>query len=205
METVVAALGANALVLAALSYLVKTIITQRLNKDLLEFKRMIEAAAQREIEAYKAGLEKERLRLQISYGGIFEKQAEAVLELYKNILLLESAASSAVNSGGPIPERKNAFYQAWAEVKNAYNEHRILLPQTIDEMVKHFIDRMYRSVFAVTNVEARDFTRVTDDEFSRLMERQDKAYEIIENELPALREKLIENMRLTIGVASQNL
>jgi len=203
MESVVAALGANALVIAALTYLVKAIMTHRLNKDLSEFKRSLEASAQREIEAFKAGLEKERLRLQISYGGIFEKQAEAVLALYKNILHLERAASAAVNSFGPVAERKHAFHHAWIEIKNSYDEHRILLPQQIDEMLSHFINRMLRSVFEVANIDARDLSRVTSDEYTRLMDRQDKAYEIIESELPALKETLIENMRYTVGVATQ--
>jgi len=203
MESVVAALCANALVLAALTYLVKSIMTHRLNKDLLEFKRTLESSAQREIEAYKAGLEKERLRLQISYGGIFEKQAETVLTLYKNILSLERSASAAVNSFEPVAERKQAFHHAWNEIYDSYDEHRILLPQKIDEMLSHFIVRMRRSVFEVANVDARDLTRVTEDEYKRLMDRQDKAYEIIESELPALKEKLIENMRDTVGVASQ--
>jgi hypothetical protein len=205
MDSIVAALGANGLVLAALTYLIKTIISQRLNKELLEFKQTVESATQREIESYKANLEKERLRLQISYGGIFEKQAETVLSLYKNILLLEQAGSEAVHTGGSITERKQNFYQAWSEIKRSYNEQRILLSEDIDLMVKHFMESMYRSVFAVANVEARDFSRVPEDEFNKLTARQDKAFEIIETELPALREKLIEKMRHLFGVASSEL
>ena len=204
METIITALGANALVIAALAYLMRSLIGHRLEKDISEFKRTLELTAQREIEAFKAQLEKDRLRLQISYGGIFEKQAGAILELYRNVLALERAASKAVNSGEPIPQRKTAFRDALSKIRRSYHEDRILLPQHIDEMVGHFMDRMFRSVLEVANLESRDFSRVTEEEFKKLSEREDKAYEIVESELPTLRENLIVSMRRTVGVVGQD-
>lgn len=205
IESIIAALGANALVLWALAYLVRSLMGHRLDKDISEFKRTLELTAQREIEAFKAQLEKDRLRLQISYSGIFEKQAGAILDLYRNVLALERAASEAVHTGGPIPQRKTAFQDAWVNIRKSYQDDRILLPPHIDEMVGQFMDRMLRSVFEVANVESRDFSRVTEDEFKKLSDRQDKAYAIIESELPALREKLIVSMRQTVGVVSQDV
>ncbi len=46
---------------------------------------------------------------------------------------------------------------------------------------------------------------VTEEEFKKLSDRQDRAYAIIESELPALREKLIVSMRRTVGVVGQDL
>ncbi len=205
IENFIASLGANALVLGALTYLLRSLIGNRLNKDVEEFKHTLELKTQHEIESYKAQIEKDRLRLQISYGGIFEKQAGAILELYKNILALEGAASDAVYFGGSAPERKEAFHKAWAKIRNSYNEDRILLPRHIDEMVGQFMDRMRRCVFEIANIDSRGFARTTEEEFERLSAKQDKAYEIIETDLPALREKLIISMRQTVGTGSQEI
>lgn len=112
IENFIVALGANALVLGALAYLVRSLIGHRLEKDISEFKRTLELAAQREIEAYKSQLEKDRLRLQISYGGIFEKQASAILDLYKGVVTLERAAFAAIHHGGSLSDRQTAFRQS---------------------------------------------------------------------------------------------
>jgi len=205
IETVAAVLGANALVLAALTFLLRSLISHRLEKDIAEFKRNIQLTAQQEIEDYKAQLEKDRLRLQISYGGIFEKQADAILELYKTVLTLERAAADAVQLGGPTTDRQLAFRQSWSAIRNSYEESRILLPQDIDEMLGNFIEKMFRGVFEYMRIEARGFRKVTDEEFQRLSDKQSEALEIIEKELPALREKLILNMRRTMGVASSEI
>ncbi|MDP1610892.1 MAG: hypothetical protein Q8M11_07515 [Sulfuritalea sp.] len=205
IEQLLLALGANALIVGALAFLIRSLVGHRLEKDIAEFKRDIERTAQREIETYRAQLEKDRLRLQISYGGIFEKQANAILDIYRSVVALERAASDAVHSGGNLSERQAGFHQSWAAVRNSFLDNRILLPRETDEMLSKFIDRMSRSVFEVTRIEKRDLSRVTDDEFRRLTDRQEKAYEIIESELPELRERLIKSMRLTVGVVASDL
>lgn len=205
-QSILLALGGNAALLVVLGWLARSLGSQLLARDIEKFKSNIELTAAREIETYKAQLEKDRLRLQISYGGIFEKQANAILDLYKIVLTLESAASDAVsNLSEPPQERQFAFRQAWSAIRTSYQQSRILLPQEIDEMLGNFINQMFRGVFEYMRMEARDLRRVTDDEFQRLSDRQEAALEIIETELPALRETLLSSMRRTMGVASSEL
>lgn len=205
-QSILLALGGNAALLVVLGWLARSLGSQLLARDIEKFKSNIELTAAREIETYKAQLEKDRLRLQISYGGIFEKQANAILDLYKIVLTLESAASDAVsNLSEPPQEWQFAFRQAWSAIRTSYQQSRILLPQEIDEMLGNFINQMFRGVFEYMRMEARDLRRVTDDEFQRLSDRQEAALEIIETELPALRETLLSSMRRTMGVASSEL
>ena len=167
LEAVLAAIAANAVMLGVLGFLFKSLIGNLLEKDLSKFKQSLEDRAFREIEAYKAELDKERLRLQISYGGIFEKQANAILELYRGVVALERAASDAIHFGGSTTERRDAFRQSWAAIRNFYGEHRILLPQEIDNALRRFIDDMFRNVLACTRLEERSLQRVSDEEFQR--------------------------------------
>lgn len=99
MEDLLAALGANALILGALTYLVKSFIGLRLEKDVIEFKSDIKRKASEEMERFRAQLEKDRLRIQISYGGIFERQADAILELYGAVVALERGVNEAIKLG----------------------------------------------------------------------------------------------------------
>lgn len=202
METVLAALGANALVLGALTYLVRSLISHRLEKDMQTFKDDLRRDAERQVEEYKSTLEKERIRLQISYGGIFEQQAKAILDIHRAVVELEQAASDCMHTGGAVPERRNLFRGPWHALRTLHNQSRVLLPEETDEAVADFIDRMFRGVFDYLRVEARDLSRVSDQEFEKLSDKQERAIEVIEREVPQLREKLVKSMRSVLGVVA---
>lgn len=73
VEVVLASLLSNAIVLGVIGYLSKSMFTHFLNRDIERFKSEILADASKQIESYKSKLEIERNRLQISYGGIFQR------------------------------------------------------------------------------------------------------------------------------------
>ena len=99
-EVVFASIIGNTIVISVLGYLGNALIGNLLQKDLSEFnsklekevdhfKQQLEAKANLELEKYKHDLQKDQLRLQISYGGIFEKQANAILDIYRGLLVVE--------------------------------------------------------------------------------------------------------------------
>jgi len=75
----------------ALTFLARSITKHFLSKDIEKFKGGLQSSSERAISDYKAGIDKERVRLQISYGGIFKKQAETIIELYRLIASLRLA------------------------------------------------------------------------------------------------------------------
>jgi hypothetical protein len=202
METVIAALGANALVLGALAYLIKTLIGARLEKDLAEFKSSVERKATEEIERFRAQLEKDRLRMQISYGGIFERQADAILALYGSLVALERGASEAIHLGGNSQERRRKFELPLWELHKTIVDKQILLPPEVDNAMEAFLKKLPRAVRTYLSTESRDFSRLSPAEMDKLFEQQDKAMEIIEKEIPELRGQLVAEMRKVIGVVA---
>jgi hypothetical protein len=204
-NSVIVAVGSNAIVLGVLAFLAKSLINHLLDKDVRQFQKDLEQSATREIESFKSNLEIERIRLQISYGGIFEKQAQAILETYRSILDIEQAASDAINLGGTNAERRHEFGKAFSVVRQKYFANRILLPPDIDEGLAHFTDRMFRSILQYTSADERRIQRMSDEEIEKFFEKQEKAAEIVESELPPIRERLINRMRETIGVHQKNL
>jgi hypothetical protein len=200
METILAALGANAIVLGALAYLLKTIIGTQLQKEVLEFKNAIERKASEEIEQFRSQLEKDRLRMQISYGGIFERQANAIIELYGAIISLERSVSEAIHSGGKAQARRDKFEQSLWELRRTIIEKQILLPPDVDAVMGEFLAKLPRAVRTYISTETRDLSRLSSQEMDKIFERQDKALEIIEKEVPELRTKLVAEMRRVIGV-----
>lgn len=77
-QVIIAVIVSNAVALGALGFLFKALIGHLLDKD---------------ISSYKSKLDAENLKLKISYGGIFEKQANVILELYTKLLSLELGAN----------------------------------------------------------------------------------------------------------------
>ncbi len=202
METVLAALGANALVLGALAYLFKTLIGARFEKDLAEFKSNVERKASGEMERFRAQLEKDRLRMQISYGGIFERQADAILALYGSVVALERGASEAIHFGGNTQERRTKFENPLWELRKTIIDKQILLPPEVDKAMEAFLGRLPRAVRTYISAESRDLTRLSPVEMEKLFEQQEKAMDIIEKEVPELRGKLVAEMRKVIGVVA---
>jgi hypothetical protein len=114
---VLAAVLSNAVALAALGFLFKSLTGHLLDKD---------------INNYKSKLEAENLKLHISYGGIFEKQAEAIISIYSKLLSLELGANAGSLS---TPAQWNAYRDSIQSTSNHYHEQRVLIPKELDEKI----------------------------------------------------------------------
>lgn len=117
LQVVVTAIISNTVALGAISFLFRSLIGHFLDKD---------------ISSYKAQLEANNLKLQIAYGGIFEKQANVILELYSKLLSLELGA----NAGNlRTPEQWNDYKKSIQSTASFYHEQRVMIPQSLDEKV----------------------------------------------------------------------
>lgn len=207
IETIIGVIAANAILLGVLGFLTRSIIQHFLSKDIEQFKNNLESEAKIEIESYRSKLEKEHIRLQISYGGIFEKQANVIIEIYKLILDFEEKIRFFMT---PIDGRDKAykeFIQSHSVLFNYYEKNRILLPKTFEESFESFLKKIYNAIETHKNVDEQLKRReilerlnmLKEKDIDRLYKRQDKAYEIIDN-LPHFRNDLTEKLRALIGL-----
>lgn len=184
LEAIIASIAANAVVLGVLGFLFKSLISNLLDKDITQ---------------YRDKLEKENMRLQISYGGIFEKQATAIIELYKGLADLERATYKTIHNSEDPAIKWEWFRESWASVRNSYDSYRILLPEDVDQDFKIFLNKIFDGVLHYTNSDRRIMSPATEDEFKKLMEKQNEALAVIEKEIPDLKEKLIQKIRTTLS------
>jgi hypothetical protein len=184
LEAIIASIAANAVVLGVLGFLFKSLISNLLDKDITQ---------------YRDKLEKENMRLQISYGGIFEKQATSIIELYKGLADLERATYKTIHYSEDPVIKWEWFRESWASVRNSYDSHRILLPEDIDQDFKIFLNKIFDGVLHYTNSDKRIMSPATEDEFKKLMEKQNEALAVIEKEIPNLKESLIQKIRITLS------
>ena len=200
IENIIAALGANAIVLGALAYLVKSLMSAQLEKDRIAFQSALERKVSEEIESYKSRLEIERLKLQISYGGIFEKQAAALLDLHRALVDLQMQADYVINVPPEDTEAKLRFRKAWAELRTEYRQQRALFPRDIDESVALFLEKVFFAVNIYQSTERKLMRNPSQAEFDKLFEKQDEAINVIMEEIPAIEQELVESMRTKLGI-----
>lgn len=200
-EIIIGSIAANTLILGILAFLFKSIITNWLNKDIASFKNKIEHQTKSQLAEYKSKLEEERIRLQISYGGIFEKQAETILELFKATVNIERTIVMATYAENEQSPEYKEFMDIWETFTNFYEANKILLPESVEKSFEEFRKKAYWSVRRYRRAEKQiSQGSLSDRQMDRIFDRKDEAEAIIETMLPRLKKELTNKLRSLIGV-----
>lgn len=183
--------------LTILSFLFGTIIKFWLDKETRNFQNSLEG----KLDEYKHKLEMERIRLQIAYGGIFEKQANALLDLHQSLIDLQDQADVAMNAAPEDSQSKMEFRKIWTQLRREYSKNRALFPEEIDKSIQEFFEKILNAVSAYQSVERKMLRAPSDDEFDKLATQQDLAIQMIMIGIPDIEQKIVESMRVRLGVS----
>ncbi len=203
-DEIIKAIATNTITLGILAYLFRSIIRHWLDKDISSFKSKVESNAKEAIASYQSELEKERIRLQIQYGGIFEKQAEAILELYRLIVAFEKSINDATfrEDEGKSYEQ---FISHLCALTDFYDDNQILFP----EIIENLFDEFHKTAFFATGNYRRSEQRlsriyITEKQFDNIFAQQDRALDELK-QLPILKKELTLCLRKTIGTIENNV
>lgn len=87
-EDILRTLGGMAILVAALAWLAKKLLTALLSKDLERFKSELQYSSQINLESFKASLQREAQRQAVEHAALHAKRAELIAELYSRIVCL---------------------------------------------------------------------------------------------------------------------
>lgn len=201
LNSLVAIVSANTLVLAILAFLIKSIISHWLNKDVAKFKSDIEHTAKESFAIVQSDLEKERIRLQVSYSGIFEKQAEAIIELFKLLTTFESHINHALYDKDDKEEDYKKFVESWRELFNYFRINRILLPKNLDQLIDQFQSDIFFGVDQYRRLEKRlERDYIKEEQMDKIFSQQDVVLMELDK-IQKLKEQLTHQLRLIIGIS----
>jgi len=196
--SIIGIVSANTIVLAILAFLAKSIITHWLNKDVAKFKIEVEQKAKESISSYQSELEKERIRLQVSYAGIFEKQANVIIELYKLLVKFDDSVDFATYSDGD--DDYKIFLDNWRSLVIHFEENRILIPESVDVFIENFHRNVFSGVDGYRRLERQINKQYGNEEQrEKLFDRQDKINGELDK-IPALKKELSNKLRGIIGI-----
>ncbi|MBW4936166.1 hypothetical protein [Marinobacter sp. F4206] len=199
-QVIIASAVANGVAIGAIGFLCKSIIAHFLTKDVETFKNKLQLESEHSISSYRSELEKERIRLQISYGGIFEKQANVIINLYQLIVGFERSIDAAVHAAGDKGEQYEEFIIRWRELLSYLDENRLLIPESVENLFEKFHRGVFYSVRDYRVSEKRMARRnMTNNEIEKLLAKQDKALADLD-QIPAIKRELTESLRGLIGV-----
>ncbi|MBY4678164.1 hypothetical protein [Marinobacterium arenosum] len=201
LEIILGSIAGNALVVGVLAFLFKSIVNHRLEKDMAIYHEKIRLDNEKILGEYRSELEKERIRLQISYGGIFEKQAEAIIEIYNSVLGVERTMSNAMHAGENKEEYYEAFIENWRVLSKSLDEKRIILPEHVVELLK----KIQKDVFwGVHDYRRADYqlgkVTLSNEQIDKLFDKQDRALAITDK-MPEIKQELVVSLRKLIGVS----
>ncbi|AXX59713.1 hypothetical protein J0J26_23075 [Vibrio vulnificus] len=153
-----------------------------------------------EVAVYRAKLEQESLRFNVKTSGVYEKQAEVLMELYSQLSDLEYLMNVAINQGKPWDEKYDKFKSIYFEVRTYWRRNRILLSDEIDHLIRALLSDAF---LAVENYGSGESSFLRGDfEYS---DTQKQKAEQLKQSIPQILELLVTDFRDKIGVTDKNL
>ena len=201
LQFILSEITIGAMVIGATTYIGKTAISHFFERDARAYKSELDEKTAIALASYQATLEIERIRLQITYGGIYEKQAETILDLYRLLTRFERLMNLAAYSGKDSVEYSE-FIEVWEKPMEVYEERQVLLPENVDSQIGDIAKAIFSAVQDIRRAEDRIGKighTLSQKQVDALFASQDKAAEIM-NRIPELRADLKTHMRKLLGV-----
>lgn len=186
-EIIIASIGGSAAMLTAVGFLVKSLVTQLLTKD---------------ISLFKSNLEKVAYEHQVRFSQLHERRAEITAKLFASIVELEHRAKSFVSYAVSVDEKTNQEHlkQLWKaadEFKETFQKNRIYYSVEICDK----LDELNNSLSAPISelVMYVEFNQNASD-CKGLSDSWKKAKEQLDNKTPAIKREIELEFRKLLGV-----
>ncbi len=203
LESAVLAIVGNALALAVLGWLAKSLIGAWLSKDLERHKANLAAESNASTEKLRHELALIAQHRQIVFSKLHEKRADAIGKTYE--LLSETARLGAVYvspidyAGDPTKSEKfQSFADAYNQLSNYFESSRIYLPEQTCALMEKILDEM-RAPAVKMNVYMRH-EGIQDSRVQReLHEAWGDAWAAFRDKVPMAKRALETDLRKLLG------
>jgi hypothetical protein len=199
-------LASGTVVLGAAAWATKTLLSDRLTRQVEAFKIQLKADVDTANERLKNSLQMVALEHQVRFSKLHEKRAEVIGEVYARLIEVEKGYGRFVLVDGyeRDPEKQREARHktdvAMYEMSLFIEKHRIYLPARVCESLKAFLDIMWDNAIGVGVYGELGGTYATPDTAKERREVFRKATEALRTEIPAARAALEEEFRKLLGV-----
>jgi len=197
-QDLIKTLGGETLLLAAVAWLAKALISSRLARDVEQFKVQLKNNADTEIEKLKSSLQIIALEHQVRFSELHERRAEVIAELHGLLLDSEGVARKFILTDMRDRNEAAAAKLKVLELYDFIQKHRLYLPNSVCSLLDNFQGKLQRSVIFVsvywTDVDSPNQQMIAEQ--NNIMR---DACQALETDLPALRKILENEFRKLLG------
>jgi len=198
-----AGLGASTILLAAVAWLIRSIVSHFLSKDVATYRVELKAQSDRSLEEFRATLQERATEHQILFSRLHDKRASIIAELYAKLAETISATESFVSPAEWVgePDKKEKYKKAMELIVDFFcyfDRRRIFLEKPLCDRVDAILD-------AIRSPAVEFFCYLDEPDFDPTLAKQKrdvwiKAWRAVKKEVvPAARQSLEDEFRQLLG------
>lgn len=201
-EIILTSIGGSAVLFAVVGWLVKSIISQFLEKDFERFKLNLQTSAQMELEKFKAELARSAYEHQITFGKLHEKRAEIIADLYAKIVDLQDSVEVFVRNVLGVTSDKNKenlriIWRAADSFKECYRKNKIFFSEDMCGLIEDLNNNLSSPVSELSmHLEMVE----NNDQLKPVYQAWEKAEQKIADTVSIIRREIESEFRKVLGV-----
>jgi len=183
-------------------FLVRSLFSHILSKDIERFKKNLQLESQQEIESFKSKLAQTAYEHQVRFSRLHEKRASVIEETYANLVNLYYASAQflrmfPVREKEPDGQSVSNLLEAMSSFVTHFERHRIYFDSEVSEKIVRLKEGISKAInmplgFSTKQILTTD-TKVEMKEWSQAMDMMQK-------EIPPIKADLEEAFRELLGV-----
>jgi hypothetical protein len=203
-KSVLLAITGNAVVLAILGYLAKSLLEKFIARESKQFETDLKAKADATVEKLKSELQLRTIEHQVRFAKLHEKRAEVIAELYRRLRTAlwdaESFLSPMQWTGEPeLKEKHTTAINSLVDAYRYFGEHRIYLPHDLCVSLEQLIRDARAEVIRLGAWVRYDEHSLPDHAQKQKHETWIAAWDAITKDIPKATHGLEEEFRDLLG------
>ena len=196
IEAVITAIGGTAILLAAVGWLVRSLIGQYLSKDLEAHKEALRSQTELELERLKSNLAITAASHQIRFSRLHEKQAKLVEELYFDVDRLDQLSKLLIGvfvSHTPVAEKKKRakeILEEYSKLNAKFHQNKLYFTPEVFSLFSAYKNTVFEPAIVlledITDAEKEDFMAGYTDDHEHNTKKLEDLRTAIENEFRSL-------------------
>lgn len=151
MMNILSSMGTFAIIVAALTWLARSLFSQYLSRDIEKFKAKLQLESQRELAQIQSSLGIAAFEHQIRFSQLHEKRATIISELYGAIVELHKSVDNFIRFlASSSSEKRNSnlqkIWEAADRFKVLFEKNRIFFSEKICEKIENLNESMSKPI-----------------------------------------------------------
>jgi len=156
--------GGSVLLIAAVAWLSRSIITHLLSKDIETFKNTIKCDIEKEIALLKYSLELENEKTKIKLISLEERRINVLEELHIKLTAFSTTANNftydtELRSPSDLKEISDSFIEKYFEFHSYFEKVKIFLPKELEDKIKDLHNSHFNIALRIGNSKLSDFDK----------------------------------------------